>query len=168
MTPSAPEAFERVDGVLGRRDVAVDDDGNGDGARSRSRTALQSARPLKNWQRVRPCTVIILTPAASARWASSAALRLLSSQPSRIFSVTGTRTARTTASISDQGVIEIAHQRAARELAGHLARRAAHVDVDDVGAHPLDDARAFRHPVGFAADELNDERGKLAALARGA
>ena len=113
----------------------------------RAHEAPSRRAPLKNWQRVRPCTVISLTPAASARCASSGALRLVSSQPSRILSVTGTRTAPTTASISASGVIEIAHQRRARELAGHLARRAAHVDVDDVGAEPLGDARAFRHPV---------------------
>ncbi len=40
------------------------------------------------------------TPASSARSASSGALRETSSQPSRIFSVTGTLTALTTASIS--------------------------------------------------------------------
>src|SRR6056297_3234064 len=44
--------------------------------------------------------VIIRTPAASARRASSGALRKLSFQPSRVFSVTGTLTAPATASIS--------------------------------------------------------------------
>ena len=56
-----------------------------------------------------------------------------------------------------QGVIEVAHQRAARQLARHLARRAAHVDVDDVGAEPLGDAGALRHPARLAAGELYDE-----------
>jgi hypothetical protein len=49
---------------------------------------------------VRPCTEIICTPAASARRASSGALRERSSQPSRIFNVTGTFTAAIVASIS--------------------------------------------------------------------
>ena len=40
------------------------------------------------------------TPAASARRASSGALIVVSSQPSRIFSVTGTAVAPTVASIS--------------------------------------------------------------------
>ena len=63
--------------VVGRVDVAIDDDGDARPRSSLSRTAVQSARPLKNWQRVRPCTVMSCTPAASARRASSAALRLL-------------------------------------------------------------------------------------------
>ena len=32
---------------------------------------------------------------------------------------------------------------------------APHVDIDDVGALCLGDARAFRHPLRFAAGELN-------------
>ena len=44
--------------------------------------------------------MIIRTPAASARAAISAAFIAPASQPSRIFSVTGTSTAPTTASIS--------------------------------------------------------------------
>ena len=48
---------------------------------------------------MRPCTVTIATPAASARRASVAALREASSQPSRIFTLTGTSTAPTTAAI---------------------------------------------------------------------
>ena len=37
------------------------------------------------------------------------------------------------------GVIEIAHQRRSRQPAGHLLRRASHVEVDDVGARRLGD-----------------------------
>ena len=63
-------------------------------------TNAQSASPLYSWQRVRPCTVIILTPRSSAIRASSGALRLLWSQPILILSVTGTPTALTVASMS--------------------------------------------------------------------
>ena len=77
------------------------------------------------------------TPAASARRASSGALRLASSQPSRILSVTGTLDGADHGLDQARGVIEVAHQGRARLLAGHLARRAAHVDVDDVGAQSL-------------------------------
>ena len=128
------------------------------------RTRRQSASPLKNWQRVRACTVSSCTPAASARRASSGALRLAWSQPSRIFSVTGTLTAPTTASIRRRGMIEVAHQRGARKLARHFAGRAAHVDIDDVGAERLGHARAFAHPARFAAGKLYDERLAVAAL----
>ncbi len=78
------------------------------------------------------------------------------SQPSRIFSVTGTRTAATVASIKAQRVIEIAHQRRSRGPIGDLLGRAAHVDVDDVRALRFGDAGALSHPAGFAAGELHD------------
>ena len=113
--------------------------------------------------------MIICTPAASARRASSGALSERSSQPSRIFSVTGTFTAAIVASISVSGVIEIAHQRRTGLAAGHVARRTAHVDIDDVGAGGFGDPRALRHPVRLAAGELHDMRadaGRLAAQPR--
>ncbi len=71
-------------------------------------------------------------------------------------SVTGTDTASTVASISDQRVVEIAHQRRARLPAGHVPRRATHVDVDDGRAGSFGDARALRHPARLAARELHD------------
>ena len=52
---------------------------------------------------------------------------------------------------------------------GHVPRRAAHVDVDDVGAGGLGDPRALRHPVRLAAGKLHDVRadaGRLAAQPR--
>src|SRR5258708_6309782 len=64
------------------------------------------------------------------------------------------------------GVIEIAHQCRAGLAAGHMPRRTAHVDIDDVGAGGLGDPRAFRHPPDLAARELNDMRtysGRLAS-----
>ena len=66
-------------------------------------------------------------------------------------------------------MIEIAHQRRAGLAAGDVARGAAHVDIDDVGAGGFGDARAFRHPMRFAACELNDVRpypGRLASQNR--
>ena len=64
------------------------------------RTNAQSALPLYIWLRVRPWTVTILTPRSSAIRASSGALRSAWSQPIRIFTVTGTSTAFTVASMS--------------------------------------------------------------------
>ena len=63
------------------------------------RTKRQSALPLYIWLRVRPWTVIIFAPISSAIRASSGALRLSWHQPMRIFTVTGTFTAFTVASI---------------------------------------------------------------------
>ncbi len=55
-----------------------------------------------------------------------------------------------------QRMVEIAHQRRAGLPAGHVARRATHIDVDNGGAGILGDASAFRHPAGLAAGELHD------------
>ena len=41
-------------------------------ASTTERTPSQSAAPVKNWHRVRPCTVMSLMPSASARRANSA------------------------------------------------------------------------------------------------
>ena len=53
-------------------------------------------------------------------------------------------------------MIEIAHQRRAGLRAGDVLGRAAHVDVDDVGAGAFRDARAFGHPARFASGQLHD------------
>ena len=63
-----------------------------------SRIVFQSASPPYICMRVRPCTATALTPTSSSILASSTALMLPLSQPRRIFAVTGTLTARTTAS----------------------------------------------------------------------
>ncbi len=75
--------------------------------------------------------------------------------------MTGTRDAPTVASISFHGVVYVAHQRRAGESARHLPRRAAHVDIDDVCAEVLREARTFRHPVLFTSCKLNDEGRQL-------
>ena len=62
------------------------------------RTKAQSARPSNICIRVRPCTVIMRMPHPSAIRARRGALRQPSSQPSRIFRVTGIATALTVAS----------------------------------------------------------------------
>ena len=58
----------------------------------------------------------------------------------------------------DQGerMVEIAHQRRTGLAVGDVFGRAAHVDVDDLGAARLGDARAFGHPLRLAARDLHD------------
>ncbi len=84
-----------------------------------------------------------------------AALSAAASQPRRILSVTGTETASTTADASALGMIEVAHQRAAGQSAGHASRRAAHVDVDDGGARRPRPGAPSPPWRGLAADELD-------------
>ncbi len=59
----------------------------------------------------------------------------------------------------DQGerMVEVAHQRGARLFARHLARRASHVDVDDVGPQAFGETSPLAHPVRLRAGELHDE-----------
>jgi hypothetical protein len=60
-------------------------------------------------------------------------------------------------------MIEIAHERAARQLAGDLTGRAAHIDVDQIGAQARGDAGALLHPMRLAAGKLDSERAQLTA-----
>src|SRR5689334_2399535 len=62
-------------------------------------------------------------------------------------------------------MIEIAHQRGAGLAAGHMPCRAPHVDVDDVGAGGFRDPPALRHPVRFAAGELDHMRADAGGFA---
>ena len=55
-------------------------------------------------------------------------------------------------------LLRLAHQAAAGVVLRDLRHRTAHVDVDDVGAHALDDLRGCRHLVGIAAEDLNRDR----------
>ena len=52
---------------------------------------LQSASPLYNWQRVRPCIAIACTPISCIRSATSSIFLVLSSHPNLVFTVTGNR-----------------------------------------------------------------------------
>ena len=58
-------------------------------------------------------------------------------------------------------VFGLAHQAAAGIVLGDLRHRAAHVDVDDVGAHALDDLCRRRHLVRVAAEHLDRDRALL-------
>ncbi len=55
-------------------------------------------------------------------------------------------------------VRRLAHQAAAGIVLRDLRHRAAHVDVDDVGAHAFDDLCSGGHLVGIAAEDLNRDR----------
>ena len=109
---------------------------------------------------MRPCTVTRRTPAASARRASSGEVREKSSQPSRIFNVTGTRTACTTASIkvSAWGRSRIS---AEPDWPPVTCFAVAHVDVR---AGILRDARTLGHPPRLADGELDDVQPRAVIL----
>ncbi len=53
------------------------------------------------------------------------------------------------------GVFRFAHQAAAGMMLGDFRHRAAHVDVHDIGAHALDDARRLGHAIRIAAEDLD-------------
>ena len=104
-------------------------------------------------------------PQSSAMRASRGAFRLAWSQPMRIFSVTGTGTARTVASRMRGGGDLVAHQRAAGHLADRdLLHRAAEIDVDDVGAATDGDPRRLGHRRRIAAGELDGATGAAVEL----
>ena len=103
------------------------------------------------------------TPAASARRASSGALRLAVVPAGAHLQRDGHVDGADDRLDQARGVIEVAHQRRAGQLARHLAGRAAHVDVDDVGAQFFRHARPFRHPARLAARQLYDEGSKIPA-----
>jgi hypothetical protein len=52
-------------------------------------------------------------------------------------------------------VFRIAHQTATSVVLGDLRHRTAHVDVDDVRAHPFDDLGRGRHLGRIAAEDLD-------------
>ena len=52
-------------------------------------------------------------------------------------------------------VLRLAHQRTAGVVLRDFRDGAPHVDVDDVGAHSLDDLRRGRHLLGIAAENLD-------------
>ena len=87
------------------------------------------------------------------------------SVPVRILSVTGTSTARTTASTIARD--QRTRSRAAREPAAalqHLLRRAAHVDVDDLGAARDVVLRGVGHQRGIGPGDLHGNGAHFAAM----
>ena len=81
---------------------------------------------------------------------------LCASQPRRIFNVTGSGVAWTTASMSRSADRDRA-SRPNRKPAGHAFGRAAHIDVDDIGAGIGRELRAQGQPFSGAAGELDDQ-----------
>jgi hypothetical protein len=61
-------------------------------------------------------------------------------------------------------MIEVAHQRRTRRAVGDVLCRAAHIDVDNIGAGIFGDARAFRHPARFATGQLDDMQSRAMIL----
>ena len=55
-------------------------------------------------------------------------------------------------------MLGLAHQAAAGVVLRDLRHGAAHVDVDDVGAHAFDDLRRRGHLRGIAAEDLDRDR----------
>ena len=95
---------------------------------------------------------------------SSTPLRCSGSQPVRIFNVTGTLTALTTASRICRTSGSSLHQRRARGLVADFLRRTAHVDVDDLRAGIDVALRGLGHHLRIAAGDLHDARLGLAAV----
>ena len=63
-------------------------------------------------------------------------------------------------------MLRLAHEAAARIVLRDLRHRAAHVDIDDVGAELFDDLRGRRHLFGIAAEDLNRDRPLLLGVLR--
>ena len=162
ITASAPEAFECLRRVLRRDDVAIDDHrdmyGLFDGAHGGPvRTALEE----------------LAAGAAMHRHELDAGCLRPSRQLRRITGPVvpaqahlerdGNRHGTDNRGDQPDRVIEITHERTARELTRHLARRAPHVDIDDLGAEPFGQARALGHPSSVTANKLYDEGGQVAA-----
>ena len=86
---------------------------------------------------------------------------LLSSQPMRIFAVTGHLPGggpdhRERDAFQQRA---IAQQRTATVLADHFVDRAAEVQVDEIRLHPVDHrARGFRQAGGFTTEKLDAQR----------
>ena len=168
MTASAPDISKRGHRLLERGDIAVDDERNADripdgahrapigialvelaarAAMHRNHLHARGLRAARQFRRVERALVPAEPHLQRHRHFHRRYRRL--DQPQR--------------------VVEIAHQRRTGLAAGHVARGTAHIDIDDFGAGGFGDPRAFRHPDGLAARELNDMRaysGRLASQPR--
>ena len=78
--------------------------------------------------------------------------------PARIFTVTGILTSLRHRGDHAGRVRRLAHQAAAGVVLRDFRHRTAHVDVDDIGAHALDNLRRVGHLLGIAAEDLNGDR----------
>ena len=106
-------------------------------------------------------------PAPSAALAMRTAFFSLAHQPVRIFSVTGTPCglARGDHRLDDrQRQRLVLHQRRAGPLVAHLLGRAAHVDVDDLGAAGDVVGRGLGHHRRVGAGDLHRDRRGLAVV----
>ena len=129
-----------------------------------------SASPSKRHARVRPWIASAAMPESSAMRAIRTALRVSRSHPVRIFSVTGTVTADTTAARmrATRGSSRSSAEPASR-LQTFLAGT-SHVEVDDLRARVYVAARGVGHRVRIATRDLHDPRlglvGVIATTAR--
>ena len=98
---------------------------------------------------------IAFAPASSTRFASSPRVDLAVVPPLAHLDGDGNLHRLRHRRDDFRGVRRLAHQAAAGVVLRDLRHRAAHVDVDDVGAHLFDDARGFGHLGGLAAEDLN-------------
>ena len=131
-------------------------------------TGIATARRPPRWRPSRRALVELLARAAVHRHCGDAERAGAtgefgrverSGRPSRAASSRSPAPCTPRRSLDDAaGVIEIAHQRRAGIAAGDALGRAAHVDVDDVGAG-ASASRGLAHPARVAAGELDDVRG---------
>ena len=162
MMASAPVCVEHVARFLRRVDVAVGDHRNRHRRLDRGDGVVFGVAACTASARVRPCTVSIAMPASSAIRAMFSAFLFSRSQPVRIFSVTGTSTAPTTAStIRATSASSCSSAEPAPDVADLLGR-AAHVDVDDLRAVLDVVARALRPAwLRIGAGDLHGDRLRL-------
>ena len=103
-------------------------------------------------------SVSAAAPASTSRGPTESASREPFATPRRIFTVTGTETASATLATIRQACSGSSRSVAPAPGLGHLADGAAEVDVDDVGARGLDEARRIGHRVGVCAEDLHGQR----------
>ena len=123
-----------------------------------SAVSVWSAVPVYICLAERGCSVSAATPSASSLGPRSRAVREPFSSPRRIFTVTGTSTASTTARASRQARSCCSQRAGSGAGLGHLANRAAEVDVDDVGARRDHHLGRLGHPLGLGAKDLDGQR----------
>ena len=147
-------------GVGDRADVAVADDRQAVDGLDHPADPLAVDRAAEPLARVRPWTMTAATPIDSNSRASSGAVGFILSQPSRIFTVTGTGECSTTAPTSRLAPSPSHISAEPPPVLDDLADGASHVDVDDRCAEVGDDLRRLDHLPGGGAVNL-DRRGAV-------